>query len=250
MKVLFVGDVHNHYYIFKDIDRLDKEYNFDRIIFTGDYVDDWYTTNRESAETLDELFELKSSNPSKYTMCIGNHELSYMGFPCSGHQYELEETIIHRLRDNINLLDLYAEVELEKDKIWICSHSGITNDFAYNELDRYGDNCIGVLREMNKDIKSSLPILQKCSYYRGGDSPYSSFLWADKREMYSIFENSENLVIPYQIVGHSPIKTISSANTKDNEVWFIDTHSTYRDGSEFGDKSYLMWDDTKFEILY
>ena len=36
MKVLFVGDVHNHTYMFNDIQRLDKEHNFDKIIFLAD----------------------------------------------------------------------------------------------------------------------------------------------------------------------------------------------------------------------
>ena len=29
---------------------------------------------------------------------------------------------------------------------------------------------------------------------------------------------------------------------------FIDTHSTYRDGSEYGDKSYLIWNGGEFII--
>ena len=33
MKYLFVGDVHNHKYMFEDIKRLDDKYNFDRIIY-------------------------------------------------------------------------------------------------------------------------------------------------------------------------------------------------------------------------
>ena len=35
MKILFVGDVHNHMYMFKDIERLDSQYNFDRIIINN-----------------------------------------------------------------------------------------------------------------------------------------------------------------------------------------------------------------------
>ena len=67
MKYLFVGDVHNHSYIFDDVDRLDKEYNFDRIIFLGDYVDDWLTDNHDSLKTLDKIFSLKEKDPNKYT---------------------------------------------------------------------------------------------------------------------------------------------------------------------------------------
>ena len=32
MNVLFVGDVHNHAYMFKDVEKLDDKYHFDRII--------------------------------------------------------------------------------------------------------------------------------------------------------------------------------------------------------------------------
>ena len=88
MNVLFVGDVHNHLYIFDDVQRLDKEYNFDKIVFLGDYVDDWNTNNQDSLETLKKVFELKESNPDKYRFCLGNHEFSYLGFRCCGHLYD------------------------------------------------------------------------------------------------------------------------------------------------------------------
>lgn len=249
MKVLFVGDVHNHTYMFDDIERLDKEYNFDRIIFLGDYVDDWETTNKESIDTLNTVFRLKNNNPDKYTFCIGNHELSYMGYPCSGHQYSLGDVVEELLKNNMNLLDFYAEVTLG-NRIFICTHSGITNDYALNELDRYGD-CIKVLEEMNKNKKMYLSLLTHCSMYRGGNSLYSSFVWADKRELYNVGENGDRYVIPYQIVGHSPVKTATRILPKNNEeLWFLDTHSTYRDGSEFGDKSYLVWDEVEFKVVY
>ena len=80
MKYLFVGDVHNHQYMFDDITRLDKEYDFNRIIFMGDYVDDWNTTNHESLETLNKVFDLKRSRAGKYTILLGNHEFSYLGY--------------------------------------------------------------------------------------------------------------------------------------------------------------------------
>ena len=44
MKVLFVGDVHTHNYILNDVKRLDEKYNFYRIVFLGDYVDDWLSS--------------------------------------------------------------------------------------------------------------------------------------------------------------------------------------------------------------
>ena len=42
MRALFVGDVHNHSYIFEDVKELDDKYHFDRIIFTGNCIKNIY----------------------------------------------------------------------------------------------------------------------------------------------------------------------------------------------------------------
>ena len=47
-----------------------------------------------------------------------------------------------------------------------------------------------------------------------------------------------------------PVKTITNLSNEDSMMYFIDTHSTYRDGSQYGDKSYLFWNEKEFEILY
>lgn len=247
MKVLFVGDIHNHYYMFKQISRLDSLYWIDKIIFLGDYVDDWYTTNNESIETLEQIIELKKSNPDKYTMCLGNHELSYLGYPCSGHQFNREAEVTSLLRNNIDLFDLYTTIKLGKETYY-CSHAGFLNDYVDFIL---GNNYNKKLQNMNKDKLSYLGDLRHCSMYRGGSSEFSSFVWADAREFKTLIDIEEKLTIPNQIVGHCPVKTIT--NLKYNnmcDLWYTDTHSTYSDGTEYGDKSYLLWHNDKFEIVY
>lgn len=239
MKVLFVGDVHNHTYMFDDVERLNKEYNFDRIIFLGDYVDDWNTTNNESSKTLLKVIELKESNPNKYTFCLGNHELSYLGYPCSGHQYDGDIVIEHLLKDDINLFDLYTTIKLGNLNYY-CSHAGFTANFIRDDL---GDSWEEVLKNMNENKLDNLELLSHCNFLRGGSHKNSSFLWADKREHTYDF----NTIMPYQIIGHSPVKYIDLDLT---DQIFIDTHSTYRSGEEYGDKSYLIWNEEEFEIKY
>lgn len=239
MKYLFVGDVHNHLNIFKDVEKLDKQWNFDRIIFFGDYVDDWNTNNHHSLETLDKVFELKYGNPNKYTFLLGNHELSYLGYKCSGHQYELEDIMEVKLKENIDVFDLYTKVYTWDKGDFICTHAGLTNDFVENVLG--GDEWKQTLQLMNKDILHNLKLLSMCSFRRGGNDRCSSFLWADRLEHYEI----EEPIIPNQIVGHSPVRNI----TYNNGIYFIDTHSTYRDGSTYGDNSYLMWWEDEFKLI-
>ena len=245
MKVLFVGDVHNHQYIFDDVARLDKIYNFDRVIFLGDYVDDWMTDNNDSLKTLNKVIELKKSNLEKYSLCLGNHEVSYLGYPCSGHRYELEDAIQQVLTENIGLFDYYVKVNLgEKD--FICSHAGFTNDYICNVIDKFGE-WEPIMEKLNIDKIKNLIYLSFCSSSRGGSHPYSSFIWADKSEM---LNNYDIRIIPNQIVGHSPVQTISNLSSEEGIIYFCDTHSTYRDGSKYGDKTYLIFDEDKFNVVH
>lgn len=242
MKYLFVGDVHNHLYIFEDVEKLDKQWNFDRIIFFGDYVDDWNTNNHHSLETLDKVFELKRSNPNKYTFLLGNHEMSYLGYKCSGHQYELEDVVQAKLKENIWVFDLYTSIYTWDKGDFICSHAGFTNGFIQECLGDK-DNWLLSLSDMNKHILDNLEPFSHCSFVRGGRDNFSSSMWCDRRE-HSYF-GSQEPIAPNQIVGHTPVKNI----IYEGGIYFIDTHSTYRDGTPYGDKSYLMWWEDEFKII-
>ena len=147
-----------------------------------------------------------------------------------------------KLKENINKLDFYTSISCN-DKEYICTHAGINNLYIQDILE--GKNkWKETLEKINSDKLKNLYLLTLCSYVRGGSAPFSSFIWTDRKEhrYYNLFEDP---IIPYQIVGHTPVKTI----VKENGIYFIDTHSTYRDGSEYGDKSYLMWNEDKFEII-
>ena len=72
-------------------------------------------------------------------------------------------------------------------------------------------------------------------------------MWCDKRE-HEYFSTLEQYIIPYQIIGHTPVQTISTISSPEGMLYFIDTHSTYRDGRNIGDKSYLIWNDNEFTV--
>lgn len=257
IKTLFVGDIHTHDYILDDIKRLDEEYNFYRIVCLGDYVDDWLSSGYDSIKTLNKIIELKGSNKDKYILLLGNHELSYLGFPCSGHQYNQEKEIQDILLKNLDLFDLYYSINLG-DKHYYCTHAGITNSYIHSVLNRINEedfylyktnSYIKNLDTMNNDKLHSLHLLNKVSSLRGGIDNYSSMVWCDKRE-HEYFSVAEEYLIPYQIIGHTPVTTVSNISSENGMLYFIDTHSTYRDGRNIGDKSYLMWDEDKFIIVY
>ena len=130
MRVLFVGDVHTHNYMLDDVKRLDEKYDFYRIVFLGDYVDDWLSGGLDSIETLNKVIELKNSNKDKYILLLGNHELSYLGYPCSGHQFNYGKEIQDKILKNIDLFDLYYSIDLG-NKHYYCTHAGITNSYIH-----------------------------------------------------------------------------------------------------------------------
>lgn len=242
MKYLFVGDVHNHKYIFEDVHQLDEKYKFDKIVFVGDYVDDWKTDNHNSLETLNIVINLKNTNPDKYFFTLGNHELSYLGYPCSGHKYELEDVVKNKLEENIDCFDCYKSIICGQNE-FICTHAGLTYGYATTIL---GEDWKTVLDEFNANILKNLKLLTLCSNFRGGNSKYSSFLWSDIRE-HKYLRMLEEKYIPNQIIGHTPVKSVYYDNEANH--YFIDTHSTYSDGTPIGDKSYLMWNDTEFLVV-
>ena len=246
MNALFVGDIHNHTQMLDDVEQLDKQYNFDKIVFLGDYIDDWNTTNLQSIETLYRVIKLKLSNTDKYVLLLGNHELSYLGKPCSGHKDYLSEIVELILKNYIRLFNLHYTIQLQNNE-FVCTHAGITNKYILNYLNGNGNWKLGMER-LESNILDNIDILSLCSYFRGGKDDCSSFLWTDYRE-HEYYNSDTKPLIPNQIIGHTPVKTIQDIKTNDYHYIFIDTHSTYRDGSSYGDNSYLMWNNNKFKSI-
>ena len=114
---------------------------------------------------------------------------------------------------------------------------GICNTYKNEFLNE--DNWKETLKELNKNKLQNLDLLYKVSYYRGGVDSCSSFLWCDRRELCI-----DPIPDTYQIIGHSPVQNIQIIG---NNI-FCDTHSTYKDGSKYGDKSYLVFDERGFII--
>lgn len=122
-------------------------------------------------------------------------------------------------------------------------------DRINNEQNYIVANYIRNLDIINNNKLKYLHLLNKVTYLRGGRDEYSSFVWCDKREHQYMCER-EQYILPYQIMGHTPVQTVSNISGNNLDLYFVDTHSTYRDGTNIGDKTYLVWNDDKFVIEY
>lgn len=254
-KTIFVGDIHTKHGIIERIENLiniDKE--IEKVVFVGDYVDDWSTDAEYNEIMLEIMFNLKKKYSDKVVLLLGNHELSYMGYPCSGHKKPDEKTS-KLLFDNIDLIDV-----IYKTEDFICSHAGLTELWLNDLKDKYNISCIEGLDKMvdrinqmfhNKD-GSIMRSLSCASYSSGGYSYIASCLWSrpDDHRFSPI-----NLGVD-QIVGHTPTSVELKYRAKnvivegkeiDDKIIYIDTFSTYPVTEEpVGKQEILIFDhDTK-----
>lgn len=228
MKVLFVPDIHCHMYMYDDVEKLDKLYDFDKVIFLGDYVDDFKATGLDSIKSLKRLINLIDSNPDKYIACIGNHDAAYLWRKgCSGNSKEYFEAIHALLKENKEKFYIYYGLELGIEQ-YICSHAGFSQEW----LDNHG---ITDLSNLSKEWLLHPELFWTVGKASGGYE-LSGPLWLRPQEIYSLPQFK-------QIVGHTPVKNIQMYY----DYITTDTHSTYVDGSRYGDQRYLMWNKTKFE---
>lgn len=246
MKILCVGDIHAKPWVVHAVALLADDY--DRIIFLGDYVDDWGANATLCRVTLGVLFAFYKQNKGKVVLLRGNHDFSeYYGytkreFMSSGfnigthnecHSIYKEEW---QSMQTVHIIPSYTQ---DLQDYWI-SHAGITSGW-YKQWGEYWDRLT-----FEEKSKSSLldteVLLAQVGSGRGGSSPNPSPIWADKGELVA---NPKPFV--NQIVGHTPVRTITchefrNGDGSKNRIFFCDTFSTYRDGTQYGDCSCLSLD--------
>lgn len=234
MRQLIVGDLHTKYHIFDRIRELGKIY--DRVIFLGDYCDDWNAIPEASLNLLEGLKQYKLSNPDKVILLLANHDISeWLGneFKCSGFNYFTHQLVASFFNKNKDLFQLAYT-----DGQFLYTHAGLTNSWAeqyFSDLSFDPTNLIYVEKTLNTLLtdnpKDLLPLADVGKTRGGYKNP--SIIWADEQEL---------IADPYpisQIVGHTPMRAIQHFQTQDFELYFCDTFSTYSNGNDYGDNSLL-----------
>lgn len=244
MKILVCGDLHTKFHILKDVEKLIDDY--DKLIFLGDYVDEWNEQPSASYELLKEIVEFKGEHKDKVVLLFGNHCLSeWKGgiFQCSGYN-----PITHLITSPIfeyhkDLFDIaYAE-----DNI-LFTHAGLTfswaKEYLGTELSSPRDYAHLLNYKFHTEDENFMRGLAKAGSARGG-SGMPSPIWVDRSEL--IYDRPPDF---RQVVGHSPVVTVlSERDTGDLEnanIVFCDTHSLYSDRTPIGDNSLLEILDGKF----
>lgn len=236
-KVLVIPDSHLKIDVIEHGLELAKAYRADHIVMLGDYFDDWDATDDQYHQMIDYLKKLLVSNPNVIPL-LGNHELSYMGYPCAGHNHRVAEELGRWL---IKDRRFYFGVGI--DSIFY-SHAGVCNEWLRNNKVvtenefRYtlcrGKGAVFLEEKMSKI--SSIDVFAQASPSRGGSSSSPSPLWSDIEDLMN-----DQLNYTRQVVGHTPVTEIQCLG----KCWFTDVFSNGNVSDE-----YLMVVDDEPIILH
>lgn len=214
MKILAVGDVHTKQWMIYEIAELVDLY--DKIVFVGDYVDNWNTSPAKSIDTWKTLHMFMQPHPDKVHAVIGNHDYAYIHPEIAGRSSGWNPVTFALLNspENKYLKDwlLTLPVTLKLDGVTF-SHAGVTEQWNGKE-----------------DIPS---------------------LWNDLSPIWARppkFGGAARYKNIKQVFGHNPSETIWEVQPN---VWCVDTFSTKSNGDEIGDRSLLeIIDGVTFNIIH
>lgn len=230
MPILVCGDLHTKIRIFEDVKAISSK--FEKVVFMGDYVDDWNVMPEVSYNLLERLVEWKKQEPDKVVLLWGNHDLSewYGGrFECAGFTKYGHSLLRGFFDKNYQFFQLAFA--------WntcLFTHAGLTKKWC--EDARIGDFCQAeeyaqVLNDKfaptPRPSKNVLK-LSSAGYMRGGIYAPSP-IWADKIELLQDPVDGLN-----QVVGHTPVSRVMREQVGSAELVFCDTHSTTPDGLNIG----------------
>ena len=215
IRTLILSDIHHKW---EKAEKIIKAETPDKIVFLGDYQDDFGDDYRVAAETAEWL--AGSLEQKNRIHIMGNHDVSYAftqrSYKCSGYEAGKDYAISEILKESDwRKLPLYTWVGS-----WLCSHAGVHKYF----YTKYGsgkefktwlaDTCDEALNNAFES-KPALPIL-RAGRSRGGIELHGGIDWCDVDE----FEPIDGV---NQIFGHTPLRKPTWLISQDNSDIQLDT---------------------------
>ncbi|MDJ1121844.1 metallophosphoesterase [Olsenella sp. YH-ols2217] len=238
---IVVGDLHlKATRVLPALDRLIDSEKADRVVFLGDYLDDWDATPEDferECRALAEWADGRRKQGLDLVFLLGNHDLEYLrGAQGPGTWVELTPYC----RKFLHRLNVHVAVE---DHGWLLTHAGVTRAWARRQLycaqGTQNPSAAEVADELNWMLSGNETNLLAMAGPGRGGSQLPSPLWADLDELLA-----DPLPGVRQIVGHTPVDTCGTVNgAKEPDIIFCDTMSTSPDGEPYGDGTVLVIDE-------
>ena len=192
MRTLVIPDIHN------DIDRADAiiaQETFDRVVFLGDYFDDFGDTPMDS-EDVAAWLKHQLMEPNRVCL-LGNHDAAYAfkdrRFRCSGWTPQKQQAIdvIMKPKDWKKL-----HPACPVDDTYLLTHAGIHPHWLQNKETTRDEVYDFILLRDYFVFENGFDDLFGAGYSRGGSLPYGGITWLD----YGEFEDSPTFK---QVFGHT-----------------------------------------------
>lgn len=246
MKILVIPDVHLKPWMFDRADEILKhDKTIDNVVCLGDIPDDWGQKDNIAlyCETFGTAEAFFSRHP-KSILIKGNHEMSYLWDKWQSGKTEL---LPQQVYENVrHLYDAVSDSEnggpflaYRIDRT-VFSHAGITVSYIKYLKEHYPDD----IPDEN-DTDNVLSFIN--SLHRDDLWMDQSPLWTRPQGYILIYEQmwkTDDICI--QVVGHTPMGHItqecSIQDGRSSVLISCDTFSTYRDGTPYGDETFLLID--------
>lgn len=226
MRILVIGDIHGH----KSWDKIVSNEDYDKVIFLGDYFDNYKNTlGKEQVANFKEILALKSATPDKVELLYGNHDHSYLNKEkCSGYKWQnqlIYEEVLKEAKDKD-----YLKPVLVLDDI-IYSHAGVSSYWLKEvaKLEKPEDITFDTVPLTLFDFNTIT------GYNVFGDTPSQSPIWI--RPLSLIQYKIEGY---RQIVGHTQMKRTVNRDG----IWFNDMMPSYYIIVEDGE---IIFKENKYE---
>jgi hypothetical protein len=207
MNIIVIGDIHNHWVQAEEIACLyDKTH---RVVFVGDYFDDFGDTAIDADQTARWLKE-SLDKPNRIHL-MGNHDINYSylnymvdanGHPqniynCSGYDMKKDDAI-NRIMTNSD----WNKIKLAhfENGFWF-SHAGFHPNWFEHPIKGMGNEVIlEKLDKANHDYydrvwNETIGAVGRC---RGGMQKFGGILWLDDQRESTLISNFK------QVYGHTP----------------------------------------------
>lgn len=137
-KTLAIGDIHTKIWIIEKVTKVINDY--DKVIFCGDYADDFSASPQDTIHTWSALKDLQTKNQGKVELVTGNHDYIYVKYtPSLQSGYNPMTHVLIDAPENKNLKEWLAglPVIIEIDGVSY-SHAGIMSGPVLRILLAYG----------------------------------------------------------------------------------------------------------------
>jgi hypothetical protein len=250
MKIIVIGDIHNHVIAAEKLARRYEETH--KILFVGDYFDDFYDN---PSVAIDTAIWLKESlhKPNRIHL-YGNHDLQYTPYceiktnskysklyMCSGYTSEKDDAVKKILN-----IDDWCKMKLHHFEYGIhFTHAGAAKEFFEHPIKGMTNETIletikkAETRFYNREQSD---IIGGAGFCRGGMNPVGGITWNDHNQEANPVRDIT------QVYGHTPVNDIDIL--EDNGGTNIDVDCGLSQILEISEDGKFSIIDTEFDSFY